>query len=208
MRRLASKPDQRSSIRQATEKALDEPFLLLAFGTTIASSLSGGYYGSWRRIKGVVAGAPVEITISWGFRTNATTDDQGQFSATTTCPSTGGNYQITAKFYEAEDLTGASTTITYQVIAKIETSITISFIGNKEFAGYLTRKDTGAYLAYKPVKLTVHYLSGTMWQTTTFDLQTRQDGYYSLEFLFYWNSATITFEGDETFAPSTAIITR
>jgi len=37
-----------------------------------------------------------------------------------------GTYQITAKFYEAEDLTGASTTITYQVIAKIETSITIT----------------------------------------------------------------------------------
>jgi len=171
-------------------------------------TISGTIYGSWRRLKGVIVGAPVEITTDWGFRTNATTDDQGQFSATTTCPSTGGTYQITAKFYEAEDLTGASTTITYQVTAKIETSTTISFVGNREFAGYLRRQDTGAYLAYKPVKLTVHYLSGGTWQTTTYDLQTRTDGYWSVEFLFYWNSATITFEGDETFAPSTATITR
>jgi len=63
-------------------------------------------------------------------------------------------------------------------------------------------------LVYKPVKLTVTYLSGTTWQTTTYDLQTRQDGYWNLEFLFYWNSATVTFEGDETYAPSSATVTR
>jgi len=171
-------------------------------------TISGVMYGSWRRIKGVVVGAPVEITTSWGFGTSVVTDDQGQFSVTTTCPSTGGTYQITAKFYEDGDLSGASETITFQVIAKIETSITISFVGNNEFTGYLTRKDTGAYLANKPVKLTVHYLSGGTWQTTTYDLQTRHDGYWNLEFLLFWNSATISFEGDETYALTSAQITR
>jgi len=105
-------------------------------------------------------------------------------------------------------MTGTSTTIRYEVIAKIPTSLTISYVGNREFGGYLKRADTGGYVGNKPVKLTVTYLYGTTWRTDTFDLQTRQDGNYSLEFLFYWNSATITFEGDETYAPSSATITR
>jgi len=92
--------------------------------------------------------------------------------------------------------------------AKIPTSIAISYIANREFGGYLRRTDTGEYLAYRLVKLTVTYLSGTTWRTDTFDLQTRQDGYWNLEFLFYWNRATIVFEGDETYASSTATITR
>jgi len=172
-------------------------------------NISGVLYGSWRCIRdGMVVGKPVEITTGWGFRTVATTDYYGKFSVTTNCPSTGGTYPITATFYEDQDLTGNSTTIQYEVIAKIPTTITISYVGNREFGGYLKRQDTGAYLANKPVRLTVTYLSGTTWRTDSFDLQTRQDGYWSLEFLFYWNRATVSFEGDETYAPSTTTITR
>jgi len=172
-------------------------------------TIFGTLLGSWRCIRdGMVVGKPVEIKTGWGFSTVLTTDYYGQFSVTTNCPAQGGTYPITATFYEDQDLTGSSTTISYEVIAKIPTTITISYVGNREFGGYLRRADTGAYLAYKPVKLTVHYLSGTSWQTATYDLQTRQDGYYSLEFLFYWNQATISFEGDETYAPSSATITR
>ena len=172
-------------------------------------TVSGVMYGSWRCIRdAMVVGKPVEIKANWGFITILTTDYYGRFSVTTDCPPTGGTYNITATFYEDQDLAGNSTTIQYQVIAKIPTTLTIGYVGNREFAGYLRRQDTGTYLAYKPVKLTVTYLSGTIWQTTTYDLQTRQDGYYSLEFLFYWNRATIAFEGDETYASSSATITR
>jgi len=175
-------------------------------------TISGVMYGSWRCISGVVIGKPVEITTGWGFRAVVTTNDRGEFSVDTTVPSTVYSppvpYPITATFYEDQDLTGASAIITYEVIAKAPTTITISYVGNREFGGYLRRADTGAYLVYKPVKLTVTYLSGTTWRTDSFDLQTRQDGYYSLEFLLYWNQATIAFEGDDTYAPSSATITR
>jgi len=172
-------------------------------------NISGVLYGSWRCIKdGMVVNKPVEIATGWGFKTVATTDYYGRFSAATNCPSTAGSYTLTATFYKDQDLTGSSTTITYQITAKIPTTVTISFVGNREFTGYLRRTDTGGYLAYKPVKLTVTYLYGGTWQTTTYDLQTRQDGYWSLEFLFYWNRATIVFEGDETYAPSQVTITR
>jgi len=172
-------------------------------------TISGTLYGSWRCIRdGMVVGKPVEIKTGWGFSTVVATDYYGRFSVTTNCPSTGGAYNVTATFYEDQDLAGSSTTISYDVIAKIPTTLTISYVGNREFGGYLRRADTGAYLVYKPVKLTVTYLSGTTWQTTTYDLQTRQDGYWNLEFLFYWNSATVTFEGDETYAPSSATVTR
>jgi len=171
--------------------------------------ISGVMYASWRCIRdGMVVGKPVEIVTGWGFSKVLTTDYYGRFSAITNCPPQGGTYPITATFYEDQDLTASSTTISYEVIAKIPTTITISYVANRQFEGYLRRADTGAYLSSKPVRLTVHYLSGTTWQTATFDLQTRQDGYYSLEFLYYWNSATIMFEGDETYAPSTAAITR
>ena len=171
-------------------------------------TIFGTLYGSWRCIRdGMVVGKPVEIVTGWGFNKVVTTD-YGTFSVTTSCPPQGGTYLITATFHEDEDLTGNSTTIQYQVVAKTQTTITISYAGNREFGGYLRRGDTSAYLAYKPVKLTVHYLSGSTWQTATFDLQTRHDGYYSLEFLFYWNSATVVFEGDETYASSSATITR
>ena len=172
-------------------------------------TISGVMYGSWRCIRdGMVVRKPVTITAGWGFSTVLTTDYYGRFSISTNCPSTGGIYSIIATFYEDEDLTETSTTIQYEVVAKIPTTITISYVGNREFGGYLRRADTGAYLANKLVKLTVTYLSGTAWQTATYDLQTRQDGYYSLEFLFYWNTATIVFEGDETYASSSATITR
>jgi len=172
-------------------------------------NISGVMYGSWHCVRdGMVVGKPVTITADWGFSTIAVTDYYGRFSVTTNCPSTAGTYPITATFYEDQDLRGNSTSILYVVTSKIPTSITISYIANREFGGYLRRADTGAYLAYRPVKLTVTYLSGTTWRTDTFDLQTRQDGYYSLEFLFYWNQATIVFEGDETYASSQATITR
>ena len=173
-------------------------------------TISGTMYGSWRRIKdGVVATAGVRITCWGNTHTDIVTGDHGEFSLTLPfCPSQGGTYTITATFFEDLDLFGTSATITYQIIAKIPTAITISYVGNREFAGYLRRQDTGGYLGYKPVKLTVTYLSGSTWQTVTYDLQTRQDGYYSLEFLFYWRTATIAFEGDETYASSQATITR
>ena len=173
------------------------------------ANISGIMYGSWRCIRdGMVVGKPVEVMTGWGFSKVLTTDYCGRFSVITNCPSQGGTYPITATFYEDQDLTASSTTISYEVVAKIPTTITISYVGNREFGGYLRRADTGAYLAYKPVKLTVTYLSGTTWRTDSFDLQTRQDGYWSLEFLLYWNQATIAFEGDETYAPSQATITR
>jgi len=172
-------------------------------------NISGVMYGSWRCIRdGMVVGKPVEVVTGWGFSKVLTTDYYGLFSTITNCPSQGGTYPVTATFYEDQDLTASSTTISYEVVAKIPTTITISYVGNREFGGYLRRADTGAYLAYKPVKLTVTYLSGTTWRTDSFDLQTRQDGYWSLEFLFYWNSATVVFEGDETYASSSAAITR
>jgi len=172
-------------------------------------TISGAMYGSWRYVRdGMVVGKPVEIATGWGFSTVLTTDYFGKFSVATNCPSTGGTYPIIATFYEDQDLLGNSTTIQYEVIAKIPTSITISYVGNREFGGYLRRQDTGTYLAYKPVKLTVRYLSGATWQTATYNLQTRHDGYWTLEFLFYWNTATISFEGDETYASSSATITR
>jgi len=172
-------------------------------------TISGVLYGSWRSIKdGVVVSKPVGITVNWDFSATVVTGPDGQFSVTTNCPSTGGTHSITATFYEDQELTGSSATVNYEVIAKIPTTITIGYVGNREFGGYLKRADTGAYLGYKPVKLTVTYLYGTTWRTDTFDLQTRLDGYWSLEFLFYWNSATIAFAGDETYASSSASITR
>jgi len=172
-------------------------------------TISGILYGSWRSIKdGMVVNKPVEVTTGWCSTTTLTTDDYGRFSVTTTCPTTGGTYTITATFYKDQELTGSSATITYEVIQKIETTITIGYVGNREFTGNLRRTDTGSYLAYKPVKLRVTYLLGGAWRTDTFNLQTRHDGCWNLEFLLYWDSATITFEGDETFAPSSATITR
>jgi len=174
-------------------------------------TISGTMYGSWRSIwQGKVVGKPVEIATCWGFRTVVTTDygNPGQFSVTTNCPSQGGTYTITATFYKDEELTGTSTTIQYEVISKTPTTITISYIGNREFGGYLRRVDTGAYLGYKPVKLTIHFFLQGMWWTATYELQTRGDGYWSLEFYFYWNSATIVFEGDETYAPCSNTITQ
>jgi len=172
-------------------------------------TISGVLYGSWRSIRdGMVVAKHIEITTGWCFTATLTTDDYGRFSITTTCPSTGGTYTITATFCEDQDLTGSSATITYEVIQKIETIITIGYVGNREFAGDLRRADTGVPLPYKPVKLTVTYLLGGTWRTDTFNLQTRHDGSWNLEFLLYWNSATITFEGDETYAPSSATITR
>jgi len=176
-------------------------------------TIFGTLYGSWRAIRdGVVVNKPVTLTTDWGFSTTVTTNYDGQFAATTTCPYPPGggtkDYHITAKFYADQDFFEGSTTITYQVIGKIPTSITIGYVGNREFGGYLRRVDTGAYLPYMPVKLTVHYLLGVTWRTDTFNLQTRHDGYWNLEFVLYWDSATITFEGDATYASSSATITR
>lgn len=172
-------------------------------------TIFGTLYGTWRYIRdGVVVGKPVTITTNWGFSRTITTDYNGAFSVTTNCPSTGGMYTITATFAEDSDFTGSSASITYEVIAKIPTRISISYVGNRVFQGYLQRADTWAYLPYMPVKLTVTYLYSGAWRTITFDLQTRHDGLWELEFLFYWSSATIVFEGDATYAPSSATITR
>ena len=171
-------------------------------------TISGVLYGSWCSIKdGVVLGKPIRITVNWDFSATVVTGPDGQFSVTTDCPSTGSTHSITATFYEDQELTGSSATISYEVIAKIPTVITISYVGNREFGGYLKRADTGAYLGYKPIKLTVTYLYAGTWYTMTYELQTRLDGYWSLEFLFYWSSATVTFAGDETYASSSASIT-
>jgi len=174
-------------------------------------TISGAFYGSWRCIRdGMVVGKPVTITTGWGFSTVLTTDDFGRFSVTTNCPSTGGTYPITARFYEDQDLAGCSTTISYEVVAKIPTSISINWIGNRYFLGVLKRTDTGAELANKPVRLTVTYLSGGTYVTGTWDLTTDANGAWkSIDpFPWYWTSATISFAGDETYAPSTATVTR
>lgn len=168
-------------------------------------TISGEMHDSWG---GMIVGKPVEIKTGWGFRAVVTTDSYGRFYATTDCPSKGGTYPITATFYEDQDLAGTSTTIQYEVIANILTKISMAYVGNRYFEGYLQRADTGEYLAYKPVKLTITYLYGSTWRTDTFDLQTRHDGYYNLEFLYYWRTAIIIFEGDETYGPSSATITR
>jgi len=172
-------------------------------------TISGVLYGSWRSINdGIVVGRPIRITVNWDFSATLVTGPDGQFSVTTDCPSTGGTHSITATFYEDQDLTGSSATVSYEVIAKIPTTVTISYVGNREFGGYLRRTDTGSTLPHKPVKLTVTYLLGGTWRTDTFDLQTRYDGSWNLEFLFYWSSATIAFEGDATYDSSSATITR
>jgi hypothetical protein len=174
-------------------------------------TISGVLYGSWRCIRdGMVVGKPVELTTGWGFTTTLTTDYYGRFSVTTNCPAQGGTYPVTATFYEDEDLTGSSTTIQYEVIAKIPTTITISFVGNRYFQGYLRRADTNALLPYKPVKLTVEYTTdgGRTWRTVTWSFTTTSAGSWSFEFMYLWRKATIVFEGDETFAPSQATITR
>jgi len=175
-------------------------------------TVSGTMYGDWRCIRGgVVVGKTLHIAPTWLPRwRSVVTDDKGQFTITLIMPSDvpARTYSIAVYFGGDEDLPGTRTDIQYEVIERMRTSITISYVGNREFSGYLRRTDTGAYLAYRPVKLTVTYLSGTMWQTATYDLQTRQDGYYSLEFLFYWQTATIAFEGDETYAQCSATISR
>jgi len=114
-------------------------------------TIFGTLYGSWRRIRdGMVMNTPITVTTGWGFGRVLTTNYYGQFSVETDCPSTGGNYPITAIFYEDQDLYGSTASISYEVTAKIPTTISISYVANREFGGYLRRQDTGAYLAYKP----------------------------------------------------------
>jgi len=167
---------------------------------------------------------PTTTTISVTTTTTATTttSQKTTFSTTTTettrttvpttttttitLPATTTTTQTSSTtFYTT---TTQTTSVTVPTTAATPTTISISYVANRQFEGYLRRADTGAYLAYKPVKLTVSYLSGTAWQTATFELQTRQDGAWELEFLFYWRTATITFEGGETYAPSSTTITR
>jgi len=174
-------------------------------------TISGIMYGSWRCIwNGVVVGKPVTITTGWGFSTIVTTDYYGRFSVTTNCPSTGGTYPVTATFIEDQDLKGNSTSMSYEVTAKIPTSISVNWIGNRYFLGVLKRTDTGAELANKAVRLTVTYLSGGTYVTGTWDLTTDANGAWkSIDpFPWYWTQATISFAGDETYAPSSATITR
>jgi uncharacterized protein (DUF983 family) len=168
-------------------------------------------YGSWRCIRdGVVVSKSVEIAAGWGFKTTIAVSPDGRFSVVATGPSTGGSYAVTVTFYEDQDLTGASTTITYQVAQFVETVLSLGHrsvadnSGNgRLFSGYLKEKNGGKPVASKTIKLTI--VSGG--SAMTFTVQTDSQGYY--EYMFTGNggiftSATASFAGDNTFLPSTA----
>jgi len=171
-------------------------------------TIFGVLYGSWRRIRGVVVGAPVEIATGWGFRATVTTDNDGRFSTSTNCPSQGGTYGITANFYEDQDLTGSQATIQYLVVAKIETTLSLSCdriqVGMgmaTKFYGYLKEKQSGAPVVGKAVLLTV-LGGGSGW---TYTLTTSHTGYYELIYtsnsgIFNWAEAS--FNGDDPYLPS------
>jgi hypothetical protein len=173
-------------------------------------TIFGTLYGSWRRIRGVVVGASVEITTDWGLRTSAVTNDQGQFSVTANCSSAGGTYTITATFYEDQDLSGSSASIQYQVVAKIETTLSLSCVRISygmglaaKFYGFLTEKSSGAPVAGKTIHLTV-FGGGSGW---TYAVTTNSAGYYEYTYtnnsgMFNWAEAS--FNGDDPYLPSSS----
>jgi len=172
----------------------------------------GVLYGSWRCISGIVAGKPVEIRTGWGFRAVVTTNGRGEFSINTTTPPTVYSppvmFSITATFYEDEDLTGTFTTVQYQVLAKVETTLSLSHSRIQygmgmatRFYGYLKEKDSGAPVAGKTIQLTT-LGGGNAW---TYSLTTNSAGYYELAYtsdsgIFNWAEAS--FNGDDPYLPS------
>jgi len=172
-------------------------------------TFSGTLLGSWRPIRdGMVVNRPVEVRTGWGFGAVVNTDDYGRFAVSTTCPSMGGFYDITATFYEDQDLEGNSTTISYQVIEYIETTLTLSHRyesggmgGARRFYGYLREKNTGNPVPGKTVRLTI-YSGGYAF---IFDITTNSQGYY--DYLFTGNSGIFTwaesrFAGSGMYLPS------
>ena len=161
----------------------------------------------------MVVGKPVEIVTSWGFRTTVNTgsysqEHQGRFSVITNCPPVGGMYSITATFYEDQDLTGCSATISYQVTANVETTLSLSYLKVQsgmglatKFYGYLKEKDSGTPVAGKTVLVTI-LGGGSAWTHT---VQTDNNGYYELVYtnnsgIFTWAEAR--FNGEGMYLPS------
>jgi hypothetical protein len=166
-------------------------------------------FGSWRVIRdGLVVNKPVEISMTWGFRTVVTTNNHGQFSVTTTCPSKSGAYSIIATVYEDQDLQSCSQTIALQVIEYIETTLLLSCMQTQQnmglaakFYGMLQEKNSGRPVAGKTILLTVMG-GGSSW---TYTLTTDSNGYYELIYtnnngIFNWAEAR--FNGDALYLPS------
>jgi len=172
-------------------------------------TFSGTMLGSWRPIRdGMVVNRPVEVRTGWGFVATVNTDDYGRFTVPTTCPSKGGFYDITATFYEDQDLQGNSTTISYQIIEYIETTLTLSHSyeaggmgAARRFYGYLKEKNAGNPVRNKTVRLTI-YSGGYAF---VFDVTTNSQGYY--DYLFTTNNGIFTwaearFAGSGLYLPS------
>jgi hypothetical protein len=156
----------------------------------------------------MVVNRPVEVRTGWGFIATVNTDDYGRFTVPTSCPSKGGFYDITATFYEDQDLQGNSTTKSYQIIEFIETTLTLTHRyesggmgGARRFYGYLREKNTGNPVPNKTVRLTI-YSGGYGY---IFDVTTNSQGYY--DYLFTTNSGIFTwaearFAGSGLYLPS------
>jgi hypothetical protein len=172
-------------------------------------TISGTLQGSWSGLSGVLVGKQVQVSTDWGFSTNLVTGADGKFAVTTNCPATGGTYSITATFSGDAYFTGSSSNIpNYQIVASIETTLTLShrFVsgemgGQRLFYGYLRRKDNGQGVGGMTIRITIQ--SGG--QPLTFDVATRSDGYYEYMFttnngIFNWAEAR--FAGSGLYLPS------
>ena len=96
----------------------------------------------------------------------------------------------------------------YQVMAKIETVLSLSYVRVQygmgmatKFYGYLKEKQSGAPVAGKTVQLTV-FGGGSGW---TYTLTTNSAGYYEFTYtnnngMFNWAEAR--FDGDDPYLPS------
>jgi hypothetical protein len=158
-------------------------------------TFSGTLYGSWGPIKeGLVAGKPVRIMADWGFSAVVTTGSDGKFSTTTSCSSKGGTYPVNATFVQDSELTGSFTSMSYQVLEYIETTLSLSdryessgMGGARRFYGYLKEKNTGKPVANMKIRLTI-YSGGYGY---IFDVTTNSQGYY--DYLFTTNGGIFTW---------------